>query len=191
MTWSEAWERGDPAKVYERREAARNRPTRADRARERLEELFRGENMGRRLEVPGHITEALYRWGAWARRPNYWANLRITPFCNLLPIPQQRAGERDVKLDPQSMAVHRAVLGFACKKTQAVLYAYYVADCVWSDHEQRFISAGISKATFHRLLAQGSVMAFNRAGCAKTQHLGQESACETISSGLDYVSDRV
>ncbi|ANN71535.1 hypothetical protein ACL598_17620 [Bordetella bronchialis] len=185
------WQMGDPAKVYERVEAMRNRPTRADKARQGLEALFKGDNVGRKLDIQSHITAALYQWGDWARRPNYWANLRITPFCNLLPIPQHRTTAHEVRLDPQSQAVHRAVLALECSKTQAVLYAYYVAGLVWSDREAMFKRAGISKATFHRLLVAGSVMVFNAARIAKPQHLVEENACETIYSDLDYVSDRV
>lgn len=185
------WQMGDPAKVYERIESMRNRPTRSDKAKQGLEALFKGDNVGRKLDIQSHITAALYQWGDWARRPNYWANLRITPFCNLLPIPQHRTPAREVRLDPQSQAIHRAVLALGCAKTQAILYAYYVAGCVWSDHAEKFKMAGISKATFHRLLVAGSTMVANAASIAKPQHVDAENSCETIYSGLDCVPDRV
>lgn len=187
----EKWRFGDPAKVYERIEEQRLRPSRNDRARQGLEALFKGDNMGRRLEIPGYVEADMYQWGDWARRPNFWANLRITPFCNLLPIVQERTREPNVRLDPQSLAIHRAVLGLQSIKTQVVLYAYFVAGCVWTDHEKKFKHAGISKATFYRLLIDGSLMAHNRSGVAKTLDIDPKLESETINSALYSFSARV
>src|SRR5690554_1165272 len=92
MTWRHRWEMADPARVYERIEAqeqarvARSKQGKATAAKAGLEELFTGEGMGRRLEIDGHISAALCQWGAWARRPQFWANLNVTPFCRLVGI---------------------------------------------------------------------------------------------------------
>lgn len=189
--WRMRWECYDPLEVLIKREELRSKPTRSDRAKQGLENLFTGDDMGRKLEIPNHVTVALFRWGQWSRRPNLWANLRITPFCNLLPIPQQYGRGIDVRLDPQSLAMHKAVMATECTKTQAVLYAYYVANVNWSDQEQRFIRAGISKATFHRLLKVGSLSVYNRSDATVPHPKTFTNSGETILVVLGYDSATV
>lgn len=171
MTALESWRYRDPARVYERIEAqeqskaARSAKGMADRARQGLEQVFMGEGMGRRLEIAPNVSAAMHQWGEWARRPQFWANLSVTPFCKLMGIGAGRElGE--VRLDPQSMAIHKSVMRIQCEKTKAVLYAYYVAQAVWSEHQQLFTRSGISEPTFHRLLKNGSVAAVNAAKIA-------------------------
>ncbi len=169
MTWAERWERLDPMLVLERRQeqAARSKPAKAEKAAQALEALFEGEDMGRQLSVPTRVLNAMHQWGAWARRPQFWANLNPTPFYRLLGIGSGREAP-DIKLDPQSIAIHKSVMRLRCEKTRIILYAYYVADCVWSDHQQKFIDAGISESTFHRLLKAGSISAINAAKLGKS-----------------------
>ena len=163
----EGWRYGDPARVYERieeaeqRRHARSRQGKAQKARIGIEQLFAGDAMGRRLEIPGHVTAIMYQWGQWARRPQFWANLSVTPFCKLVGIGNGRP-QADVALDPQSMAIHKAVMRTE-DKTKAVLYAYYVAGVTWSSYQLLFTRHGISESTFHRLLKTGSVSVVNSA----------------------------
>lgn len=162
------WQMGDPARVYERkqeqaqRQHAKSRQGKQERAKQAIEQLFTGEDMGRKLEIPPHVTTAMHQWGEWARRPQFWANLSVTPFCKLVGIGNGREAV-DVRLDPQSMAIHKSVMRIQCEKTKAILYAYYVAQVAWSDHQQLFTRSGISEPTFHRLLKSGSISAVNGA----------------------------
>lgn len=124
--------------------------------------------MGRKLELPGRVTAALFQWGEWARRPNFWADLRITPFCKLMGMD----GHRDaptIRLDPQSQRVHRAVLALHCDKTKAVLFAYYVMNLGWADKASLFTRIGIGRDTFYRLLRTGSLMAYNASHIDKSE----------------------
>lgn len=167
VTWQERWERMNPEHVLERKQAqqqrqhARSRQGRNDRAKQAIEQLFTGDDdMGRRLDIAPNVSRAMHQWGEWARRPQFWANLNVTPFCKLVGIGYGREmGE--VKLDPQSMAIHKSVMRLQCEKTKAILYAYYVAQSTWSDYQQLFTRSGISEPTFHRLLKTGSVSAVN------------------------------
>lgn len=160
------WMMGDPSKVAERLEEMELRPTKRELAERRLKRLFEEDEMGRKLEIPGRVTAALFQWGEWADRKQFWVNLRITPFCKLLGIGTSRPVP-EIRLDPQSHRVHRAFHRLQCEKTKAVLYAYYVARTVWSEHQSLFIKAGISEPTFHRLLKSGSVQIYNAAGLEK------------------------
>lgn len=156
----------DPADILERKQEREARQSKQSPQRRRLERLFEGEDdMGRKLEIPGHVSAAMYQWGGWADRPNYWANLRITPFCKLLGISAGRAAP-EIKLDPQSQAVHRAYLGLRCEKTKAVLCAYYVLNLAWDDRQDLFRKIGVGRDTFYRLLKQGSQMVYNGSGIA-------------------------
>lgn len=123
--------------------------------------------MGRKLEIPGQVTAALFQWGDWAKRPNFWADLRITPFCKIIGMAAGR-DEPTIRLDPQSQRVHRAVLAMQCEKTKAILYAYYVAGLAWYDRPELFKKIGVGRDTFYRLLRVGSLSAYNAAGVAKT-----------------------
>lgn len=160
MSALESWRYGDPAKVYERIEEAEQRvKSKREKARIGIEQLFVGDTMGRRLEIPGHVEAAMYQWGAWAARPQFWANLNVTPFCKLVGIGSGRP-QADVALDPQSMAIHKAVMR-TDDKTKAVLYAYYVACTTWRSCQRLFTQHGVSESTFHRLLKTGSISVVN------------------------------
>lgn len=159
-----SWMYRDPAKIVEEMQ---EREYRRSSARERAERLFRSDDdMGRKLEIPGHVAAAMHQWGEWSSRPNFWADLRITPFCKLIGM--TRGGrEPNVRLDPQSQRIHRAVMRIGCEKTKAILYAYYVMGLVWYDRQAIFSKVGIGRDTFYRLLRQGSISAFNSAGVAE------------------------
>lgn len=160
------WAMGDPAKVYERVEEMRMRPTKQELAAQKLERLFKEDEMGRKLEIPGRVTSAMHQWGEWANREQFWANLKITPFCKIIGIGSFRPAP-EIRLDPQSHQIHRQFHRVQCEKTKAVLYAYYVANILWSERQALFIKAGISEPTFHRLLKSGSVQVYNAAGLEK------------------------
>lgn len=164
----ERWRFDDPAKVYERieeqrqRQNARSTKGRAEVARKGLEQLFEGKEMGRRLEIAPHITAALHQWGEWANRPQFWANLNVTPFCKLVGIGSGRE-VRDVQLDPQSMKIHKTFLRMQCRVTQMVLAGYYVGGFSWDDRQALFKERGISRTEFYEVLRRGSIALFNAA----------------------------
>lgn len=112
----------------------------------------------------------MYQWGAWARRPNFWEDLRVPSFCRLLGV-DSGGREPIIQLDPQSSAIHRAYQRLTCQVTKGVLYAYYVAGVSWDDRQQAFRNAGISRRTFYDALKTGSVAVFSRAG------VGRQNAC--------------
>lgn len=151
MSWSESWERRDPFTVVARKQEQEiKRDTRIVE-----------EHMGRKLEgVSERIQQDMYQWGAWAKRPQFWANLRVTPFFRLLGM--QAAGEpKDIPLDPLSMAIHKAVMSLD-DKYKVVLYAYYVQQVTHDAMADLFNKRGISRATFYRRLEAGSVLAHNK-----------------------------
>ncbi len=152
------WMYGNPCDVAASLEAHRNKPTKSERARMGLEELFQGDTMGAEMKRISKVhLRTMFQWGDWAKRPHYWANHRVTPFCRLLGIMQNRWGVRDVKLDPQSLAIHKSVMG-RDEKTQAVLYAYYVMNLTFDQAERQFRCIGISRMTFYRYLETGTRM---------------------------------
>lgn len=139
----ESWRWQDPAKVYERQQQL---------------EIGRDERMGQKLtSIPAHIQRDMYRWGEWASRRQFWANLGITPFCRLVGM---TFGGRvpDVKLDPQSMAIHKAVMRLD-DSHKIVLYAYFVANVNHEAKPALFNGHGVSRATFYRRLSAGSIRA--------------------------------
>ncbi|MBU4609151.1 hypothetical protein IMZ29_00850 [Achromobacter sp. GG226] len=160
----------DPVLVLERKQEREARQVRMSPERKKLERLFEGEtDMGRKLEIPMHITAVMHQWGEWAARPNFWADLRITPFCKLMGMASAGSREPKVRLDPQSQAIHRAYLGLACEKTRAVLFAYYVMGASWDDRPELFGRIGISRDRFYKLLRTGSTMVTNRAQVSYTK----------------------
>ena len=119
-------------------------------------------NMGRKLKsVSERIQRDMYQWGDWAKRPQFWENLGVTPFCRILgQLPEREP--RDFRLDPQSMAIHKAVMSLE-DSYKIVLYAYYVQHVRHEDRPEIFNPRGVSRATYYRRLDAGSVMAHNRA----------------------------
>ena len=117
--------------------------------------------MGRRLDVAPHITTALHQWGEWANRPQFWANLNVTPFCKLVGIGQGRELP-EIRLDPQSMAIHKAVMRQS-PHVQIVLVGYYVGGFNWDDKQQVYGNAGIQRKAFYELLRDGSISTVNAA----------------------------
>lgn len=165
MMWQERWEASDPAEVLDKRRgvAGRTKQGKAKRALESLQEIFGEGDVARKLEIPAHITTAMHQWGEWANRPNFWADLRITPFCKLMALPEEPTREQSVRLDPQSLAIHKAYGRMICEVTKKVLYAYYVKGVGWDDRQEDFKSHGISRRTFYGALKTGSVALYNKA----------------------------
>lgn len=119
--------------------------------------------MGRKLDMPLKITEALYQWGDWSRRPNMWCNLGPTPMYKLLPIPQQQRAAPNPRTDPQSQHIHRAVMGLGDEKMRIALYLYYVLLHGFDDLTDRQRDVlGFSKRTFYRKISDGSHLAYNQ-----------------------------
>src|SRR5690625_1516970 len=158
------FEMGDPMLVLERKQEreARSKQGRRERARESLAALFEGEDMARRLDVPPHITAALHQWGEWANRPQFWANLNVTPFCKLVGIGHGRPLP-DIKLDPQSLKIHRTFARMRCRVTKMILVGYYVAGENWDSKEHVYRQHGISRRAFYETLRSGSVALYNAA----------------------------
>lgn len=160
---------GDPFEVVSRlqeqeiKRDTRSPQAKALRAKAGLEKLFSGGEMARRVDIPGPIENAMYEWGVWARRPQFWVNLRVASFCKILGMDTSRPAP-DIRLRPDCAAVHRAVMRLACDKTITVLYAYYVANKRWEDHRNEFEIYGVSREHFNYLLKKGSIMAYNGSG---------------------------
>ncbi|WP_148256080.1 hypothetical protein [Pusillimonas sp. T7-7] len=160
----------DPCSVLERKQAqqqrqhAKTRQGKQERARAGIEQLFKGEDdMGRKLEIAPHITTALHQWGEWANRKQFWANLNVTPFCKLVGIGAGRELP-EVRLDPQSMAVHRAFHRMQCEITRIVLVGYYVGGLSWDDRQSLYKDKyGVSRNEFYEILKRGSIALFNAA----------------------------
>lgn len=128
--------------------------------------------MGQKLKgVSEKIQRDMHQWADWARRPQFWSNLNITPFCRLMGM-EFGGGEPNFKLDPQSMAIHKAVMALD-DKHKVVVFAYYVARVWHEDMPELFSSRGISRATYYRRLEAGTTSAYNNAMRAL-------KACETI-----------
>ncbi|WP_141218165.1 hypothetical protein [Bordetella genomosp. 11] len=76
MSWAERWERGDPAKVLERKQEMQARRPSKEAALARIERLFAGEDMARemdfRTKIGPELHERLENWG-WVMRD------KITP----------------------------------------------------------------------------------------------------------------
>jgi len=141
---------GDPARVYERIEAM-------EIAQDR-----RIIDMGQKLKsVPESVQRDMHQWADWANRPQFWAKLEITPFCKLMGM-HFGGHEPNFKLDPQSMAIHKAVMSLDIKH-QLVVVAYYVAKVWHEDKPELFDGHGISRATYYRRLEAGTTIAHNRA----------------------------
>lgn len=168
MTAYEHWAYMDPARILERkqereaRQRERSKQGKAERARAALEALFEGEDMGRRLEIAPHITAALHQWGEWANRPQFWANLSVTPFCKLVGIGAGREAP-DIRLDPQSMAIHKAFMRMQNHAAQMILAGYYVAGVNWDDRQELYEKYGISRNRFYDVLKSVSIALFNAA----------------------------
>ncbi len=160
----ERWVYADPARVLERKQerGARSKQVRQAKAREALEALFEGEDMARKLDIPPHVTAALHQWGEWANRPQFWQNLNVTPFCKLIGIGRGRPLP-DIKLDPQSLRIHKAFSRMRCRVTRLVLIGYYVAGENWDSKEHVYRQHGISRRAFYDTLRSGSVALYNAA----------------------------
>lgn len=162
----ERWMYADPMLALERKQEreARSKHGRRERAKAGLEALFEGdEDMARRLDVPPHVTAALHQWGDWANRPQFWANLNVTPFCKLIGIGHGRPLP-DIKLDPQSMRIHKAFSRMRCRVTRLILIGYYVAGENWDSKEHVYEMFGIhSREYFNTVLKRGSLSLYNAA----------------------------
>lgn len=133
-----------------------------EKARAGLESLFKDSSMARRLDVPPYVTTALHQWGGWANRPQLWVNLNITPFYKLVGIGHGRSLP-EIKLDPQSMRIHKSFLKIKCDSTKMVLAGYYVANENWDSKEQVYRQYRISRRKFYETLKTGSIALYNSA----------------------------
>ncbi len=164
MTWQERWERMDPMLVLQRKQeqAARTKQGKAEAARAGLEALFTGDSMGRKINLPEHILTAMHSWGDWAKRPQFWENLSSTPFYRLLPLPQSTRPAVDVRLDPLSHNIHRAVMRMESDITRAILYVYFVRGDAYTD-QPALARHGITYTAFIEAVKVGSLAAFKAA----------------------------
>lgn len=152
----------DPMLVLERKQEREARPKgKRDRAKAGLQALFEGgEDMARRLDIPPHIAAALHQWGAWANRPQFWQNLSATPFCKLMGIGHGR-DMPEIKLEPQSLKIHRTFARMRCEVTKLILIGYYVASENWDSKEHVYRQYGISRRAFYETLRTGSIALYN------------------------------
>lgn len=108
-----------------------------------------------------HAQSVLQDWGHWARRPQFWAKLRVTGMYAAIPLPRESSPMGDVPLSPQSRDVHRAVM--TMDDTMAgILYAYYVRQVSFDDKPYVFRQFGIGRSKFYELLKDATLMAYNR-----------------------------
>ncbi len=165
----ERWRMGDPFYVVARmeeqqqREYAQSRQGKAERAKQGMRELFEEEEgMGRRINLPDHILDAMHSWGEWARRPQFWQNLGSTPFYRLLPLPESARVVREVRLDPLAHNIHRAVMRMESDITRAVLYISFVRGDAYADHPA-LAEHGITYSAFIECIKTGSHAAYKQA----------------------------
>jgi hypothetical protein len=102
----------------------------------------------------------MHDWGAWARRPQFWAKLRVSGMWALLPIPRESRPPRDFRLSPRNAAIHREVMRMP-DNVAGVLYAYYVRQVNWDADPDVFKRFGIPRRTFYELLKRGTSAACN------------------------------
>jgi len=118
--------------------------------------------MGRKINLPEHILSAMYAWGDWAKRPQFWENLNSTPFYRLLPLPQASRPAVDVKLDPLSHNIHRAVMRMDSDISRAILYVYFVRGDAYAD-QPALARHGVTYAAFIDAVKVGSHQAYKEA----------------------------
>lgn len=107
-----------------------------------------------------HAQSVLFDWGNWARRPQFWARLRLQGMWAALPIPRDQRAMPEIHLSPSSRDVHRAVM--AMDDTRAgILYAFYVRQVSFDTKPHVFRSFGIGRSRFYELLKEATLAAFN------------------------------
>ena len=104
----------------------------------------------------------MHEWGAWARRPQFWARLRMTGAWAMLPMPRESWPVAEIRLSPQSRAIQSVVMQMDDKRS-GVLYAYYVCGCAWDNKPEAFKQHGIGRTQFYDVLREATLMAANRA----------------------------
>lgn len=106
--------------------------------------------------------QALHQWGAWARRPQFWCNLRGHGMFALLPLPQDSRPERSIRLDPFSRRIHTRVMLLPDAEA-GILYAYYVRQVTYEQQPDPFRAHGYSKGRYYDTLKAATLMAYNGA----------------------------
>jgi hypothetical protein len=106
--------------------------------------------------------QALHQWGAWARRPQFWVNLRGHGMFGLLPMPKQSRGMPEIRLDPFARRIHEQVMMLPDLEA-GILYAYYVRGVAWDQRPDAFREHGVGRRRFYELLRAASISAYNRA----------------------------
>lgn len=115
----------------------------------------------RRSPYYDHAAACLHQWGDWARRPQFWEDLRVSGMYALLPIPRDSRAPHAGELDQQSVRIHAAVMAMDDDLSQGVLYAYYVRNINFYAKPHVFRQYGIGRTRFYDLLKAGTLAAFN------------------------------
>lgn len=117
------------------------------------------------MKRDGHYTHAqsvLHEWGAWARRPQFWARLRVVGMYAHIPLKEDASRPmRDIHLSPQCREVHRAVMAME-DKLAGILYAYYVRGIGFDDKPTLWREYGIGRTKWYEMLKTATLMAYNR-----------------------------
>lgn len=154
---------GDPSKTVDwvrkkRREIEARQPeAKARRAKEGLENLFKGCGMSKR-----EAELALIQWGQWAARPQFWEDLRATAASRVYAVKSSGA-QPNFRLDPQSQAMHKAFHQLRDDRVKSVLYLYYVVGLNFdrlSEPSRKQLRLG--RSSFYAYLDRGTRMVYNR-----------------------------
>lgn len=115
-----------------------------------------------------HAQSVLQDWGQWARRPQFWARLRVSGMYAAIPLKDDpgRPPMAEIALSPQSREVHRAVMAMD-DALAGILYAYYVRQVSFDDKPYIFRQFGIGRTKFYEMLRDATLMAYNR-----SRHIG-------------------
>lgn len=185
----ERWRMRDPFYVVsrlqeqEQRQRDRSPKGKAEKAKQGIEQLFKDEGMGRKINLPEHILAAMHSWGDWAKRPQFWENLNSTPFYRLLPLPQASRPAVDVRLDPLSHNIHRAVMRMESDINRAILYVYFVRGDAYAD-QPALAKHGITYPAFIEAVKVGSHAAYKAAQREMAKHKEIDNSIQAGYNGF-------
>lgn len=131
-----------------------------------------------------HAQSVLFDWGNWARRPQFWARLRLQGMWAALPIPKDQRAMPEIPLSPSSRDVHRAVMSMDDLRA-GILYAFYVRQVSFDNKPHVFRSFGIGRTRFYELLKDATLAAFNASKRLDSEgpswlNRGREGASEAL-----------
>lgn len=162
---------GDPSEIVDTlrkrqgRRSAQSKEARAQKAKEELIKLFEGDEMSKK-----DAELALIQWGEWAARPQFWEDLRAMPAARLYAL-SSMGREPNLRLDPQSQAMHKAFHQLRDDKVKDVLYLYYVVGLSYDKLSERTRDQlKLGRSTFYKRLDQGTIRVYNR-GKAILEHV--------------------